>query len=214
MGGSVSKASESRGISAPADGNDEENPILEKKMTVDYFVSDKQGETFAQLIKDNTQYGKMFEASLLFEIHINKKGLHWYLLFKLETSEFPFVTFEIVTNDGKTSSALVCVQDDDTGKEPCPEPCGSVNTTMKELCNIADTTRNQMKRYDLIERNCQHFCNAVLSSLPCFSSFETTCGPQFPTGEYAVDNDGGRVQFDDTTIVLKSLNNRLPCNNP
>ena len=171
-------------------------------------MSNKQGEAFAQLVKENTPYGEMFQSSLLFEVHINRKGLHWYLLFKLENSEFPFVTFEIITNDGRTISALVCIQEDDTGKEQCT----SVNTTMEELCSIADTTRNQMNRYNLIERNCQHFCNAVLSSIPNATLYDTTCGPQLPDGlaaGYNINNDGDHVQFDDKTVVEESLRGRL-----
>ena len=210
MGASASKATESLRSRGPAIPIDEENPAHNRPGTVEHFTSEKDGETFTKLVKTHTPYGKLFQCSVGFEIYINRKGLHWYLLARMENAELPFVTFEIVTDDGKTIIAVVCLQDDDTGKEHCT----SLETTMEELCSIADTTRNQMGRYNLMNCNCQHFCNAFLSSFPRdVVPFQTTVGPQVPSG-LPIDNGSVAMtdittDFDASITVKQSLSNRL-----
>lgn len=60
-----------------------------------------------------------------------------------------------------------------------PELSGTVNMSIKELCVVADSIREDMtrKRYNLLTNNCQHFCNRILLqfNLP---QVQTTLGIQ------------------------------------
>ena len=183
-------------------GLEQEGGDAEKRPELKFLTSGDDGETFAVMIKNNTEYGQLMDNSFNYEVYINRKELHWYLLIKLENSKLPLLSFEIITPNNDTIQACVCVQEDDTNKERCT----TVMTSMTELCLAADTIRQQMGKYNLRTSNCQHFCNAMLNTLSC-PTFQTTIGPQLPA-ECSNDNR----KFDDTTLVRSCVTSRLNCN--
>jgi hypothetical protein len=55
---------------------------------------------------------------------------------------------------------------------------GTKEVTMNELCRKADKIIVGMGRYNLFNRNCQHFCNNLLCEIGLESAQEKTFGPQ------------------------------------
>ena len=190
MGGIISPTA--RVIRASADQPAPlEEPEPDQPREVEKFTS-VADNAFENLVENNTEYDDIFEASHLYAIYINRMQLHWYLLVKLDESELPFVTFEIVIKDG-VKTALVCVQNTDKVITQNLRPCTKQNTTLKELCSIIDINRNQMGRYNPQTQSSQQFCNAVLGSF------------KIPASE----TNGDDSDFDDFNVVTASLSDRL-----
>ena len=160
------------------------------------YQAEDSSVTFSKLM-ENTKYRDLMDCSGSYEIYINRKGLHWYLLIQLENSRFQFVTLEITTSDMKILLACVCTLDDDAGKEYIKTEM----TTMKELCDVADDVKKKMGSYHLYSSNCQHFCNNILKWLN-YPIYNTTIGPNTTLRE--ID-----LGFDEVTNVAQWLPSRV-----
>ena len=146
--------------------------VLKDNENPEFYKGKDSKETFYNIIERNTEYDKVLECSCRYEIYVNRKSYHWYILVRMENSRLPFATLEVTTPDMQTLLSCVSIQEDDTGKEYV----GTDMTTMKELCEIADTVKNKMGGYYLLTSNCQHFCNNVLRWLN-YETYPTTIGP-------------------------------------
>lgn len=73
------------------------------------------------------------------------------------------------------------------------------DTTIKEVCEIADAVRRGMQYYRLLDNNCQHFCNNVLERLG-LETERTTVGP---TTTKVRNEDGRERNVDDVTEVFR-----------
>jgi hypothetical protein len=47
----------------------------------------------------------------------------------------------------------------------CITDAGTYNGTLHDLCQIADKVVEEMKSYNLVTSNCQHFCNNLLRKI-------------------------------------------------
>lgn len=73
-------------------------------------------------------------------------------------------------------------------------------TTIKEICEIADEVRRGMGRFNMLDNNCQHFCNNVLQRLG-LQTERTTIGPTTTPAHTHVHECN--VHVDDVTEVFE-----------
>lgn len=202
-------------ISASVDTGANIEIDIQPENPVKHYTKKANETSFADIVRNNTRYGQLFETQARYEVYVNHTGRHWYLLLRLENSEFPYLTLEIVTTNGEDIQPFVCEQRDDVGKERVTSNQPNAETpegNMHEFCSLADTFIKDMRRYDVLNKNSQHFCNAILLSLNC-STIKATVGPNIPDGfsvttNAAVAANVADNDFDHLTTVCDSLPNR------
>ena len=162
-----------------------------------FWISKKRdgdhGRPFVEIIKDHCLYGPWIDAKTVYELNLVHRlpNLHWYLLVKKEgASDWPYISLEITTSGKKDLIPLT------RDFEFCDDKASGVGTfrgSLFDLCELADGVVKEMGTYDLVESNCQHFCNILLKKL---------YKKEFPTTfESGMDDD----KFDYNTQVCPEL---------
>lgn len=142
---------------------------------------------FTEAVKDPLlEYKPILDVPMDYDIYLDSSALHWYLVVRgnLPKSNFPYVTFEITTDEYYSSiipemrlinpekeeenlyhsSGIVCSMADYVYRfSGCyMTKKGKVHATMRELSEIAEGVRQNMGNYSLFSKNCQVFCNEFL----------------------------------------------------
>ena len=129
----------------------------------------------------------MLPSKLKYEFKLvhGKKHLHWFFLLKIMDSTLPYITLEITTSD--LHDLIPTVHSIEDVEISVTETFSQSNATvtnldeydgrLQDLCKIADGVVENMKDYNLVSNNCQHFCNNVLRRLGR-KTFSTTVGHQ------------------------------------
>lgn len=106
-----------------------------------------------------------------------KKQLHWFLLVKMFRSKLPYLTIEISTTDlcnliptvrstsKGTDSENSAPHVEDSHMATCITDVGTYKGSLHDLCTLADKVVEDMKSYNLVTSNCQHFCNNLLRKI-------------------------------------------------
>lgn len=133
----------------------------------------ESGLEFMKLIENHPIYGRYVDSKCKYEVWAAATKLHWFLMIKGEQPDQPFVTIEIKSEKGHdvtpTIRKVIIVNALDDSL-PKPEKVGYYETdkTLLDLCAHADdVVRGMMVEggYNLVTRNCQHFCNELLVRL-------------------------------------------------
>ena len=124
---------------------------------------DDTGRPFVDMIKDNPTYGPRMDEQIHYDIKVDCSGPHWRLLIrKSHASLLPYFSLEVTTSDMTT-----LVQGTHTlyscGKEV--KSVGIYYGTLQNICTLADEVYIEMREYDLLYSNCQHFCNKLLRKI-------------------------------------------------
>ena len=122
------------------------------------------GKPFVEMIKGHYAYGRLINRPTVYQLRLVHKPpkLHWYLLIKQKDSPLPYVTVEITTSDLR--DLIPCIRT----FESCDDDASDVGIyegKLIDLCKLADETVEEMGTYNLLTRNCQHFCNRLLKKL-------------------------------------------------
>ena len=142
------------------------------------------GKPFVEMVRKNDKYGPLFRVPTQYKLklmHGQRRNLHWFLLLKVKKSDLPYLTLEITTSD--LSDLLPTIRTIPPSKgcwaafSQSPEKVGIYEGTLQRLCQIADDVVKDMKSYNLLTSNCQHFCNNVLKKIE-FETYPTTIGPE------------------------------------
>ena len=125
-----------------------------------------------------------------YEVWIYQSELptHWFLMIKREGRNQPFVTFEVKSETGadllpKTRRVKVVssILDKLDVRLPTPKTVGKIDkeVSLREICSLADAVVREMGEYDMANKNCQDFCNQLLSKLD-LPTFQTTLRKDAP----------------------------------
>ena len=123
------------------------------------------GRPFVEMIKDHYMYGPWIDTKAIYELKLVHRlpNLHWYLLIKKGgSSDLPYITLEITTSGKKD---LIPVTRDLKSCDDRASDVGTYDGTLLDLCKLADEVVKEMGTYNLMKRNCQHFCNNLLKKL-------------------------------------------------
>lgn len=148
-----------------------------------------------ELIKESA-YKYVSKVTGSFEIYINRRGYHWRLLARLRGSELPYITLEITTEDMTDLIPITDTVEEDDSKEMV----GEFQGTLQELSRLADQVRQEMKAYNVVTSNCQHFCNNVLKTLG-LTTYPTTVGPETTLTETEAAFDSFSTVFPDIQVA-------------
>ena len=141
------------------------------------------------------------------------KQLHWLLLVKMFRSKLPYLTLEITTNSDlcELIPTIRTISENETeiGASVKPQDSvtsitdvGSYKGTLHDLCQFADKVVEDMKSYNLITSNCQHFCNNLLRKIGK-GTFPMTIG--------RMSREGKEKKFDLYSNVISSDVPTLVC---
>ena len=142
------------------------------------------GRPFSKMVAENKKYGPLFRVPTQYKVklmHGQRRNLHWFLLVKVKDSDLPYLTLEITTSD--LSDLLPTIRTIERRKgcwaafSRSPEEVGVYSTSLRSLCQLADSVVKEMKSYNLLMSNCQHFCNNLLKKMG-FKTHPTTIGPE------------------------------------
>ena len=168
-----------------------------------------QGSAFETMLSENVIYKNVFQVVSAYEVIIvYGKGfpdLHWFLLFKLKDSNCSYITLEITTNDMTDLVKTTRSVDDECSDiwSKRHEKVGIYKGSLKSLCEKADQVVIEMKVYNLLTSNCQHFCNNLLKKIG-LNTCTTTIGPDTTL-------DGEHKGFDLlTNLTGKVLQHTVP----
>lgn len=137
----------------------------------------QSGQPYVQMVS-NTKYGrrnirlclkKALDIPGRYDVYLvtggGDLGLHWCLLVKMIRRDvhLPYLSIDLTTDDDwehfiPTMSQFSELPTSATSK-------GFVDISIKDLCEMADTIRSKMGRFDLTSRNCQTFCNELLKEM-------------------------------------------------
>lgn len=143
---------------------------------------------FVQQVQANPTYGSMVHSVSEYEVRLvhGKKQLHWFLLVKMFRSKLPYLTLEISTTDLCDLIPIlrsVACENNENSKPQVEDPlsatcitdAGTYKGTLYDLCRLADKVVQEMKKYNLVTSNCQHFCNNLLRKIG-MKMYPTTIG--------------------------------------
>ena len=180
-----------------------------------YRLQGKRFEAMAQ--DDQCPFRQICHMRTEYNVYIQRKGYHWFLLVKCpqyipteDTEEF--VTLEITTPNLRDFCRVMDVLKDDEGKELVDHYEG----TFLDLCKMADKVVDDMDIYSLFSNNCQHFCNNLLKRLK-MKTYPPTVGPEttvaaeerpFDRFDYLVDHMNSRVASALAQFINRAL--RVP----
>lgn len=143
---------------------------------------------FSYIIKQIPIYKDMIYVSMPFDIYIFRKELHWFIFLRPSKSTSPFLTFEVTTDDSRNYLfARMDLLDDVLEKEFLK----TENASLDQICELADDIKSKMDGYNMVNSNCQHFCNNILSwlGLPNYPT-TTGMGNVFPKSNVAQEQLG------------------------
>lgn len=111
---------------------------------------------------------------------MHSSTIHWFLMIKGEDRpDLPYITIEIKTISWEdiTPTMRSVEIHHDKPELPRPERVGTYgpDKTLKDLCEEANSVVKDMHGYNLLNNNCQHFCNNLLTRMG-FHTFNTTVG--------------------------------------
>ena len=150
-----------------------------------------QGDNFVDLVKE-TPYKTLLKVKTEYELNLVKSQLHWLLLVRMKDSDEAYISLEITTSNmtDLLQTMRIYEQESDPTNLLKATPVANYETKLIDLCETADRVVRQMGTYSLISRNCQHFCNTLLTQLGIETdNYHTTVGPNYlPTAEENFDN--------------------------
>ena len=123
-----------------------------------------------------SEYKNFAGVETKFDICINRRRLHWFIVVKMKSSTSSVLSLEI------TTSNLVDLVPTIRLFQPSMEAVekstfvGDYHGSLQDLCETADDIVTEMGKYSLLSNNCQHFCNNLLKRLR-LPTFDTTIGP-------------------------------------
>lgn len=160
-----------------------------------------QGDYFADLVK-NTPYGSFLKMEFDFEIRLVNTQLHWFLLFKISGTEH-IISMEITTSTFTDLVPTVEIFEDET-KIPNSIEVATLKLKLCDIAELADKVVKEMETYNLIVRNCQHFCNRLLVKMGQHT-YTTTIGPDVQIDD-DVDSVSQRIgTFGDMLVMPKVM---------
>ena len=137
--------------------------------------------SFVQQVQANRDYRYMIYSNSEYEVRLvhGTKQLHWFLMVKMFRSKLPYFTLEITTTAdlcdliptmrsiaiGESDESSATPENIDSHSETCIADVGSYKGTLHDLCQVADKVVEEMKSYNLVTSNRQHFCNNLLRKL-------------------------------------------------
>jgi len=138
----------------------------------------QSGHSFVQMVC-NTEYGrryfclwfrKLLDTPGRCDVYLitngGTTGLHWTLLVKMRGSRInlPYLSIEIYT-DGSMEKMISTMRQ--LKKLPTAAKFKGfiTNRSIKELCKMADIVQSEMGSYNIKSRNCQNFCNKLLTRM-------------------------------------------------
>ena len=136
---------------------------------------------FVDLISGHPSYGALIDVKANYEVWAVHSDAHWFLMIKGDSPDLPFITLEIRTEDFTDIVPTVRNVQVDSHNKSLPHPdkvgtYGSSDTTLRDLCKMADRVAKEMGDYNLINNNCQHFCNNLLRRMGFQNTFTTMVG--------------------------------------
>lgn len=145
-------------------------------------------QSFVEQVKTDPDYGGMVNANSEYELKLvhGTKQLHWFLLVKMFKSDLPYLTIEITTSTDLCDiiPTIHRAEDNAESENQLDLPSvtiltdvGTYKGTLHRLYQVADEVVEDMKKYNLITSNCQHFCNNVLRKIGK-KTYSTTVGPK------------------------------------
>lgn len=153
------------------------------------------GRRFVEMVKEHDKYGPLIRVPTRYKIklmHGQRRNLHWFLLVKVKESDLPYLTLEITTSNLCDLIPVIRTIQPRLGCwaafSQSPEKVGIYDGSLESLCQIADGVVKDMKSYNLLTSNCQHFCNNVLKKIG-FETYPTTIGPETTLEEDEKDYD-------------------------
>ena len=150
-----------------------------------------QGDNFVDLVKE-TPYKTLLKVKAEYELNLVKSQLHWLLLVRMRDSDEVYISLEITTSNMSDllQTMRIYEQESDPINLLKATPVSNYETKLIDVCKTADRVVRQMGTYNLISRNCQHFCNTLLTQLGFKTDdYPTTIGPnQLPTADENFDD--------------------------
>ena len=150
-----------------------------------------QGNDFVDLVKE-TPYRTLLKVETEYELNLVKSQLHWLLLVRMKDSDEAYISLEITTSN--TTDLLQTMRIYEQESDPInvlkATPVANYKTKLIDVCTTADLVVRQMGTYSLFSRNCQHFCNTLLTQLGFKTDkYRTTFGPNnLPTADQNFDD--------------------------
>ena len=137
-------------------------------------------DSFVKILKRHPSYGPLIDVHAKYELWAVHSTLHWFLLIKGEDCpDLPYITIEIKTLswDDITPTMRSVEIDCNDPQLPHAVRVGTYgpNETLKDLCQEANSVAKDMGSYNLLNNNCQHFCNNLLTRIG-FPTFDTIVG--------------------------------------
>ena len=145
----------------------------------------QSGQSFVQMMC-NTKYGHPYICFCLrkvlytpgkYDVYLKKEGgdsgLHWALVLKMKSLRIhlPYLSVEINTDKNRN---LIPTLSERKDLPTAAKFMGCVDTTIAEVCEMADTVQCKMGNYQITSRNCQTFCNELLEKMD-LPKEQTTC---------------------------------------
>ena len=136
-----------------------------------------QMSTFEDLISKHPSYGELVDVKGSYQVWAVHTEIHWFLMIKGDRPDLPFITFEIRTED--FADIVPTVRDVQVDSHdpslPHPENVGTYgpDNALRDLCKMADKVAKEMGDYNLLNNNCQHFCNNLLKRMGFQYTFTT-----------------------------------------
>lgn len=132
---------------------------------------------------------KLFKGKIIPTMRIVKKDTFDQKVSENEKKEFSLsesvknaIDMSIVAGSGGVRAAMLEM----SGRRPIK--LATRETTLMELCKKAERVRRGMGQYNVLKKNCQHFCNNVLQKLG-LPTTPTTVGPRTTEVEDVDDFD-------------------------
>ena len=131
-----------------------------------------------------TSYRAVLDQRLVYQVFVHKATLpdhfHHQIVLCNENQKYGFVTLELGKNAANLTVVPRCEQYQ--GEERDLELKGTVETTMRELADIAIDILRDMGDYFIVGNNCQNFCNKFLSRVSLKDGEYMTTAEQVAVG--------------------------------
>ena len=127
-------------------------------------------------------YKEVMDTQANYEVWAVHDDLHWFLMIKGEGAfDLPYITIEIITDNFVDMTPVVRLVRVNHSNRSLPKPekvgtYGGKGKTLRDLCKNADSVATDMRVYNALNSNCQHFCNNLLKKLGFDHTFKTIVG--------------------------------------
>lgn len=120
----------------------------------------QEDEEFSVMLA-NSDYYAFKNSKVVYEVYLQHKKLHWFLLLKMKDSELRYLTLEATTPNLSDLTRVMFMLDSSYGEKVTY--CGIIKDSISSIVKVADKIIEKMGHYSLFSSNCQHFCNNFLN---------------------------------------------------